>query len=208
VTAAAVRNLAADIRRFQDIRQKRSINTEAIRECERPPTFHDIEQRRTRRIGNIADMNAGELEPNVVFRQEKLSNACEVCRFVVANPEQLGQCESGQYRIGGVGENGLFTGKFVDAVDLSLAALVAPDQCGANDLIVCIKQHEAMHLSGEPNTANIGATDPGGLKDAADSQLRGVPPVFRALLGPERTLHPHLVVRGREGMADLAGRIH
>ena len=59
----------------------------------------DIEQRRPRCIGNIADMCAGELKPQVVLRKQNPSNAGEIRGLMISNPQQLGQGESGEYGI-------------------------------------------------------------------------------------------------------------
>ena len=75
----------------------------------------------------------------------------------------------------------------VDGVDLRLAALIAPDQSGTDDPIAAIEQHESVHLARETDSANVSAGLPGGSKHAAYSVLRGIPPVFRTLLRPQRT---------------------
>ena len=45
-------------------------------------------------------------------------------------------------------------------------------------------------------------------ENAANGGLRGVPPVFGTLLGPQRPLHPHVFVRRGERMQHLSLFIH
>ncbi len=131
------------------------IDAKLIRERRRPLSAHDIEQRCAGGIGNITDVFAGELKPQVVFRKQDLSNTSEVRRFVVTHPKELGQSESGQHRIGDRCDDRFLSDECVDGIDLSLASLVAPDQCGTNDLIGRIEQDQPMHLAGEPDAADI-----------------------------------------------------
>ena len=53
-----------------------------------------------------------------------------------------------------------------------------------------------------------GPADAGLRQHAADGFHGGVPPVLGTLLGPQRALHAHLLVGGRETRADGAALIH
>ena len=89
-------------------------------------------------------------------------------------------------------------------IDLHLRALIAPDKCGADDGVVLIEKSQAVHLAGEANARNLIAVQSGFLQNAADGGLCGVPPVFRTLLGPQRTVHENVFVRGGEAVGHLA----
>jgi hypothetical protein len=64
------------------------------------------------------------------------------------------------------------------------------------------EDHKPMHLAGQGDTAYGGSGDAGIGKNAADGFLAGVPPILRALLGPQRPFHAHLFVRRRSGGND------
>ena len=66
---------------------------------------------------------------------------------MVANPKQFGQGEAGEHGVGGVFQNLVAPHLGVDEVHLSLAALVAPDEGGADDLADGVQNHQAVHLA-------------------------------------------------------------
>jgi hypothetical protein len=103
---------------------------------------------------------------------------------VVADPQKLGQREAGEHRVGGVFQNLLAPDSGVDKIHLRLAALVAPDQRRADHLICAVQNHQAMHLTGEPDSFDLGAPNTPFGEHAADGFHDRVPPVFGALLGP------------------------
>ena len=105
-------------------------------------------------------------------------------------------------------ENRFLADEFVDRIDLSLTALIAPDQCGANDLIRRVEQNQSVHLTGEPDATNILARSAGRRKNSTNRKLCRVPPVLRTLFGPERTFHPHVFVRGGERVTHLPALVH
>ncbi len=71
-----------------------------------------------------------------------------------------------------------------------------------------IKQDQAMHLSGESNGANFRTMRVGLSQYAANRDPGGVPPVFGALLGPQGTLHQHVLMRSGKRVADLTAGVH
>src|SRR6266851_5811829 len=95
----------------------------------------------------------------------------------------------------------------VDRVHLRLAALIAPDERGTNHLIRAVEDYQAVHLAGKSDAAHIAAGDAALGEHAANGFHRGVPPVFGALFGPQRTLHADVFVRGSIAGADAAALI-
>ena len=65
-----------------------------------------------------------------------------------------------------------------------------------------------MHLAGEADALDLAAGDARGGEHAADGIDGRVPPVFGALLGPQRALHAHVFVRRGVACADSAALIH
>ena len=61
----------------------------------------------------------------------------------------------------------------------------------------CIEQHQAVHLAGEPDAANVVTGRARLRQHAANGLLRRLPPVLGTLLGPQRPLHAHFFVRLR-----------
>ena len=105
-------------------------------------------------------------------------------RFVVADPEQFGQGEAGQHRVGDEAQDVLGAEFGVDGVHLRLAALIAPDQRGTNHRAGAIHDDQAMHLAGKSDALHLRAGHAGLGEHAADGKHGGVPPVLGALLGP------------------------
>ncbi len=53
-------------------------------------------------------------------------------------------------------------------------------------LVVLVEKDRAVHLAREADRANVGRFQLGFLHDGADGLHRGLPPIFRVLLAPER----------------------
>jgi len=120
------------------------------------------------------------------------------------HPQELGQRETGQHGVGGERDDVVAAHGRVDEIDLGLAALVAPDERRADDLIGRIEQNQAVHLAGKTDRFHVLALGAGGLQNALHGLLGGVPPIARVLLGPAGALHSHVVVWGGEAGGDCA----
>ncbi len=93
---------------------------------------------------------------------------------------------------------------FVDAVNLLLAALVAPDQRGPDHLVRVVEQDETVHLTGQADALHV-ATCGGSLRQySVNRGLGGGTPILRTLLGPQRLLHSHVLMRSGKGVFDTA----
>ena len=136
----AARHFAADLVRFQNYRQDSRVQRQPSRKLAGPSPVDDVEQRRARSIGDVTGILAGQLKAKVVLGKQHFSDTRKQLRFVVANPEQFGQCKTSQDRIGDRGENRLLADGCVNSLDLSLTALVAPDQRRSNDAIAAVEK--------------------------------------------------------------------
>ena len=181
---------------------------QAVHHVARPAAVHHVEQRGAGGVGNFGGVLAGEAEAHVILRQQHAAHACEVGRLVIAHPEQLGQREAGQHGIRGPLEDVLSAQRAVDRIHLGLAALVAPDERGADDAVGFVQDDEAVHLAGKADAAHLAAAHARFREHAADGFLRRGPPVAGVLLGPQRPLHAHVLVRGGEARAHVAAPVH
>ncbi len=77
----------------------------------------------------------------------------------------------------------------VDGVDLGLAALIAPDERGPDDLIGIIEHDQAVHLAGEADALDLTRVDACVGEYFSDGEARGTPPVVGILLRPEGMPH-------------------
>jgi len=76
-------------------------------------------------------------------------------RLVFAHPEKLGEREIRERRVAGeINETvcAELLGKFPD---LGFGTLIAPDEGGADHVIVAIEQDGAMHLPGKSDAGNL-----------------------------------------------------
>ncbi len=127
----------------------------AIDHVERPAAADDIEERGSGSVGDFGGELAGQPEADIVLREQQLADAFEVVRFVVAHPEQFGKSEAGEDRVGDRFEDLFASHGPVDEIDLGLAALVAPDEGGADHGVGAVEDDQAMHLAGEADAADV-----------------------------------------------------
>ena len=107
-----------------------------------------------------------------------------VLRFVVAHPERLSEREVGERRIASQLDQAIDPERMGKLSHLRLSALIAPDNGGADDLVLLIQQNSAVHLAGEADASDIIFADAGLLQYVAYRELAGLPPVLRILVGP------------------------
>ena len=121
-----------DFARFVAFRQDGAVEAEAVHHFERPAAVDHVEDGRARGVGNFRGEIARQLEAHVVLGQEHRAHALEIPRLVIADPQQLGQGEAGEHGVGDEFQDILAADFGIDGVHLRLAALVAPDQRGAD----------------------------------------------------------------------------
>ena len=78
------------------------------------------------------------------------------------------------------------TGQLFDLRTFSGRSLIIPQQSRADDVSGLIKKHTAMHLTAEPDSADIGRFQLGRLHHLFHGINRRCPPVTRSLLRPAR----------------------
>src|SRR5579859_3056370 len=107
--------------------------------------------------------------------------------LVIAYPDGLGRGESGERGIAGQVDQPLRADGLGDPVALGGAALVGPDDAGAQRVVLLIQQDQAVHLPREAQRLHVLWRDAQGF-GAAQAGLDGgagcAPPIFGVLLGP------------------------
>src|SRR5262245_10758384 len=126
-------------------------------------------------------MVTGQAEPDIVFREQHLPKRIEVSGFVVSNPKQFRKSKAGEHWICRPGQHCLSAHRVVKAINLRLAALIAPDQSRPDDSVCSIEHHQTVHLAGKPDTSYIRASDARFRQYTANGLFAGVPPVLRPL---------------------------
>jgi hypothetical protein len=77
-------------------------------------------------------------------------------------------------------------GAFFDFGAFGGGALVVPEKCPADHLVLLVEEDGAVHLAGQADRFDVGRLELCLLHDGPDGLYRGVPPVVRVLLTPER----------------------
>ena len=193
------RDAAADLARFVTGGEKSSVYAHGVGQIKGPAAVNHVEERGTGGIGNFRGKFAGQAESDVVLGKQDFPDPFVLGRFIVTDPEEFGQREAGEHGVRDAGEDLRFAHRLVDPIDLRLAALIAPDEGGANYAVGIIKDDEAVHLAGKPDALDLRAGDAGLRKNPADGGHRRVPPVLRALFGPKRLVLHHVLMRHRMG---------
>jgi hypothetical protein len=85
----------------------------------------------------------------------RVPDAGPVLGFGLAHPEQLGEREIREWRIAGELDQGVAAKQLFEFVGLRFAALIAPDDGAAHDLIGRVEQDCAVHLAGETDAGNV-----------------------------------------------------
>src|SRR4029079_14276949 len=115
---------------------------------------------------------------------------------------------AGENGIRSPSKNGFAAHGLIDAVNLRLAALVAPDESRTNHAIVRVEHHKPVHLSGKTNALYVLSGKPGFFQHTAHRLPHRVPPILRPLFGPQRTPHPDVFVWSGERSNDLASVVN
>ena len=145
-----------------------------------------IEHQRARSIGHVDGGFTRKSQANVVFRQHDFADAPPIFRLMLADPQKLSQREICQRTVAGQLDQAIEADGAFKFFRLCFGALVAPDQCGANDFVVFVEQDSSVHLPGKPHGGDGIGGKPRRLKRFANGECRGSPPVARILFSPSR----------------------
>ena len=120
------------------------------------------------------------------------------------DPEELGEGEVGQGRVGDEVDETAEADRLGKPVALGLRALVAPDEGGAKDVAGLVEHDATVHLAGEADGFDGGGVGAALFENAADGELGGAPPVVGILLGPADVLGANGLVLAGHGRDDAA----
>ena len=108
-------------------------------------------------------------------------------RLVVPQPEDFRGGEAGQRRVGDqLDQVRTAAGAALDFLALGGGPLIVPEDGAANDLVVLVEKHRAVHLAREPDRLDVGRFELGLGHRLADRADRRLPPIVRVLLAPKR----------------------
>ena len=191
-----LRDVADHVRPLDRPRQKAGVDAEGLDHLARPRPGRQVEEHRARAIGHVEGMLAGEPEAHVVLGQEHVPRPRPGLRLVVAHPEQLAGGEARQRLIAGDGDEALATDDGPDGVALRRRPLVVPEDGRADDLVVLVKEHQAVHLPCRTDGRDGLRGRAGLAEDPRDGLLGSRPPEPRVLLRPQRVGCLEVVLRG------------
>ena len=117
-----------------------------------------------------------------------LHGLVEVLRLVVAQPENFRGGEAGQRRVGDHADQ-LACGRRPGCSISSHSAAVRwsfHNRARRIDAVLLVEKHRAVHLARQADRLHVGRLELGLLHDGPDRLHRGLPPILRVLLAPQR----------------------
>ena len=177
-------HMTDDLLRFMESRQAVGAEPNRIEHGIRPAAMRHIEQQGARGIRHVDRPHPGEAEADVIFGQQKAVKSPPDPGFVGPHPQQLGERKVGERGVGSQLHQALRPDGFVEIAALGRGALIAPDEGRAQNLIVAIQQHRAVHLAAKPDAGNLRGRDLRIREQFPNRGLAGLPPVVRILLCP------------------------
>ena len=150
-----------------------------------PPAVAHVKEARAGGVGHVDAQCAGHAVADVVLGADEQLHPREVVRLLLPEPQDLAAGVAGQHLVVGVGQKALQpAGLLGNPVALGLGPLVAPQYGGADDLVVLIQRHQAVHLTGIADARDVLGLHAGlGQYDLQPAHA-GVPPVLGVLLRP------------------------
>ena len=147
-----------------------------------PALMLHVQQQNAAGVAVIAAMDAGEAIVDVVLGQHDLADAGEVFRLVFAHPQELGRGEAREGDVGGVFGDLLFADLLVEIGHLFFGAPVVPQDGGADDLILVVQHHQAVHLAAAADARHAAGVI--ACQQGVDALGAGPPPFGGLLLAP------------------------
>ena len=196
--------------RLRDCRPPRPSNSSfaaRARASGRPTAIGYIEQKRAGSVRHVDGTFAGQAEANVILGQHDVGDAGPILRLTFAHPEKFGQRKVGQRRIAGEANQRVAAENVFQFAALGLAALVAPDDGLAHDLVRGVEKNRAVHLPGEADTGDVFRAQIGRVQNVTDGKSAGSPPVLRILLSPSGPRAGEVLVIRRGGSDYFSLRI-
>ena len=116
-----------------------------------PPAVFHVEIKRTAVIGYVAPENSADFVGDVILRQHYFRYLCEVVRFVLFQPHQLGRRKARERHVARPFEQFFSADFFVEISALLSRAVVVPEYRGTDDVVICVEHDKSVHLSAERN---------------------------------------------------------
>ena len=134
----------------QPVQRDRQVASHGLR----PLTVGHVEESGARGIRDVGGGLAGEAQANEVLGQQNPANPSVGVGLVLAHPKELGRSESFQRWIGRARDDLGKPDLALDGLALGGGALVAPENGRPDGPIAGVQERGAMHLAGEPDSAD------------------------------------------------------
>ena len=135
----------------------------SVEQLAAPTPFADVEEQRSRRIGDVAAMSADEAVAHEVLGETDAADARECGRLVLAHPEQLRRGEPGQGAVSGQPEQTLSSRPGFQGGALRCGSLIVPEDRRADHRTFGVEADEPVHLTREADAEDLrrpGPADP------------------------------------------------
>ena len=150
-------------------------------------------------------MYAGELIGNIILGKHDLCNPCEILRFLIFYPQNLGRGKTGKGDIRRVLRELFLSDNVVQIVALLKSPSVIPQKRRTDDLILIIQYHKPMHLPAEADACYLIFIR---LRHKLPDSLHGLGiPVLRILLRPPRIREINRILSGNN-LSNLPLPVH
>ena len=121
----------------------------------RPALVRHIQQQHARGVGIVAAVHTGEDVVHIVLGEHDLRDPGEVLRLVFTHPEDLRRGEAGEGDVGRPRTQLLLADHIVQVVHLRGGAAVVPEDRRADDVVVPVQHHQAVHLAAGANAGDL-----------------------------------------------------
>ena len=107
----------------------------------------DVEQQRSRGVGHVDGVLAGQAQPDIVLGQEDAGDARVDIRLVAPQPKDFRRGETGQGTVAGQLNQALQADSSFDFRALRAGALIVPEHRRAQHSVVIVQTDQAVHLT-------------------------------------------------------------
>ena len=168
---------------FINLWQQAAAEIQLLQQFGGPAAVHDVQQQCSRGIADLRRKFTRQTESHIILGQQDLHCAVEIAFFLISQPQNLGRREAGQSRIGHhPNQLSTATGPTFYFSTLRHRSLIIPQQSRANDLVLFVQKDAAVHLTAEPDAANVCGLQLCGTQHLLHGIHNGLPPVRRTLL--------------------------
>ena len=156
-------------------------------------------------IGIVGAVYPGQEVIDVILGKHHLFDSGKQLRLLLPHPQKLRSREAGKGDVGRPLGEPVPAHGLVQVGNLLCCPAVVPQNGGADDPVLLVQDHQAVHLTAGANAGHLAPVE--ALQEKGDSLPHGLLPVRRVLLAPARPGEFQGIVPGNH-MEDLPRFVH